>query len=193
MRHAIFLDRDGVIIENRDEYVRHWDDVSFIPEALRGLLRIALSEFLIVLVTNQACVGRGLLSLDDATAINQRVIAHVRSLGGRIDAAYLCPHRPDEHCLCRKPKPGMLLQAARELNVSLARSIMIGDAITDMQAAQAAGVAGMMVRTGRGMRELAAFKDSFWFSVEDDLGLALSHIPVVASVSPTDAFGGSDR
>ena len=180
MRPAIFLDRDGVIIENRDDYVRHWDDVTFIPEATDALLRVAPLDFVIVMVTNQACVGKGIISLDAAQTINRRVIEHVRSLGGRIDAAYLCPHRPDERCQCRKPKPGMLLQAARDHGLSLANSIMIGDAITDMEAARAAGVSATMVRTGRGERELAAFNYTTWFSVADDLGAALAQANRIA-------------
>ena len=176
LRTAIFLDRDGVIIENRDDYVRHVDDVAFIPAAINALLTVERWDCVIVMVTNQACVGKGIISLADAQAINHHIIEHVRSIGGRIDAAYLCPHRADERCQCRKPKPGMLLKAARDLNLGLAGSIMIGDAITDMEAARAAGVSATMVRTGRGARELAAFTHTTWFSVADDLGAALAHM-----------------
>ena len=149
-RPAIFLDRDGVIIENRDEYVRSWADVSFIPGALNALASVAASGYAIVVVTNQSGVGRGLIPLADAEAINHRVLAEIARAGGRIDAAYICPHKPEDDCDCRKPRPGMLLRAARELNLDLSRSWMIGDALTDMQAGEAAGVRSLLVLTGRG-------------------------------------------
>jgi histidinol-phosphate phosphatase family protein len=167
------LDRDGVIIENRDDYVRSWADVAFIPAAIEALRVIAPLDISIVVVTNQACVGKGIVTLDEAEAINARLVHEVNTQGGRIDAAYLCSHRPDESCACRKPKPGMLLRAAREHDLKLSQSFMVGDAITDMQAAQAAGVSSILVRTGRGDREFAAFNDRPWFDVADDLRQAV--------------------
>ncbi len=169
MRPAIFLDRDGVIIENCEDYVRSWKDVSFIEPAIRALRQIAPLDVAVVVVTNQAVVGKGLISLDDANGINERVVNEVRRRGGRIDHAYLCPHSSDAGCDCRKPKPGMLLRAARELDLDLAQSFMVGDAITDMQAAQAAGVQSVMVRTGRGERELSHCNSDMWFDIADDL------------------------
>jgi histidinol-phosphate phosphatase family protein len=167
------LDRDGVIIENRDDYVRTWADVAFIPAAIEALRVIAPLDISIVVVTNQACVGKGIVTLDEAEAINARLIREVNAQGGRIDVAYLCPHRPDESCACRKPKPGMLLRAAREHDLKLSQSFMVGDAITDMQAAQAAGVSSILVRTGRGDYEFAAFGGQPWFDVANDLRQAV--------------------
>lgn len=169
LRPALFLDRDGVIIENRDDYVRNWADVAFIPAAIEALRVIAPLDVAVVVVTNQACVGKGIITLDEAEAINTRIVREVNAQGGRIDVAYLCPHRPDELCVCRKPRPDMLLHAAREHDLKLSQSFMIGDAITDMQAAQAAGVSSVLVRTGRGAREFAAFTGQPWFDVADDL------------------------
>lgn len=169
MRPAIFLDRDGVIIENCDNYVRAWDDVRFIEPAIRALRQIAPLDVAVVVVTNQAVVGKGLISLDEATSINERVVDEVRRRGGRIDRAYLCPHSEADNCDCRKPKAGMLLRAAREMNLDLAHSFMVGDALTDMQAAQAAGVQCALVRTGRGESELARCNGDNWFDVADDL------------------------
>ena len=149
-RPAIFLDRDGVIIENREEYVRSWADVSFIPGALSALAAMADSPYAMVVVTNQAGIGRGLIPLAEAEAINHRVLAEIARAGGRIDAAYICPHKPEDDCDCRKPRPGMLLRAARELNLDLPRSWMIGDALTDIQAGETAGARALLVLTGRG-------------------------------------------
>ncbi len=155
-RPAVFLDRDGVIIENRAGYVRTWDDVAFYEQALEALRLMRPLPCAIVIVTNQSAVGRGIISLAQAEAINRRVVEHIRSRGGRVDAAYLCPHAPGTGSSCRKPQPGMLLQAARDLNLDLSRSWMVGDALTDLQAGQAAGVAQtVLVRTGRGEAQLS--------------------------------------
>lgn len=148
---AVFLDRDGVIIENRDNYVRAWEDVAFIPGALSALSNLSRSPYKIVMVTNQSAVGRGILSLSTAQAINQRIVAEIEKSGGRIDAVFICPHAPKDACDCRKPKPGLILQAARSLNLDLTRSIMVGDALSDLSAGQNAGVGQtFLVRTGRG-------------------------------------------
>jgi D-glycero-D-manno-heptose 1,7-bisphosphate phosphatase len=169
MQPAIFLDRDGVIIENCENYVRSWNDVSFIEPAIRALRQAAPLDVAVVVVTNQAVVGKGLITLEEAVDINERVVNEVRRRGGRIDKAYLCPHSSNDDCDCRKPRPGMLQRAARELNIDLSHSFMVGDAITDMQAAQAAGVQSVLVRTGRGERELERYAGDVWFDIADDL------------------------
>lgn len=147
---ALFLDRDGVIIENCPNYVRSWADVVIFPPAVAALAAIRDCPYRIVLVTNQSAVGRGHISLATATAINDRLLAHVRAAGGRIDAVYMCPHGPDDGCDCRKPQPGLLLRAAAELDIDLSRSVMIGDALSDVMAGQAAGARAVLLRTGRG-------------------------------------------
>ncbi|MBI4770460.1 MAG: HAD-IIIA family hydrolase [Chloroflexi bacterium] len=167
LRPAIFLDRDGVIIENKLDYVRQWSDVRFIPGALAALAGLAASRYLIVIVTNQAGVGHGHITLAEARAINQGVVAEIRRAGGRVDGAYLCPHRPQDGCECRKPRPGMLLHAARDLGVDLSTSLLIGDAISDVQAALAAGVRPTLVRTGRGEQQFAALDSALRAQVPD--------------------------
>jgi D-glycero-D-manno-heptose 1,7-bisphosphate phosphatase len=148
---AIFLDRDGVIIENRSDYVRSWDDVEVFPQALEALSALSGSPYRVILVTNQSAVGRGHISAETATAINDRLLTVIRQAGGRVDAVYMCPHDPAAGCACRKPQPGLLLRAAEDLNVDLGRSVMIGDALADVQAGQAAGVRRcVLLRTGRG-------------------------------------------
>ena len=113
----MFLDRDGVIIENRSDYVKSWEEVRFLPGVFEALRRLARSEYALAIVTNQSAVGRGIISLDEAMHINERVLAEIAAQGGRVDASYMCPHRPDEGCNCRKPAPGMLLQAAEDLEL----------------------------------------------------------------------------
>ncbi|GAB4532455.1 MAG: D-glycero-beta-D-manno-heptose 1,7-bisphosphate 7-phosphatase [Anaerolineales bacterium] len=179
LRPAIFLDRDGVIIENRASYVRTWEDVVFYERALEALRHLRNSPYALVIVTNQSAVGRGILTLAQAEDINHKVVAHIRAAGGRVDAAYLCPHAPDEGCACRKPQPGMLLQAARDLCLDLSRSWMVGDALTDIQAGHAAGVAHIvLVRTGRGdtQRRLPQAQTLDGYLLVDDLLALLPHL-----------------
>jgi D-glycero-D-manno-heptose 1,7-bisphosphate phosphatase len=152
---ALFLDRDGVVIENRDAYVRSWEDVVFIPGALDALAKINKSFFRIIIVTNQSAVGRGIITLERANEINQLLLKEIQKCGGRIDQIYICPHSPDDHCSCRKPLPGLLFQAANELSLDLSQSILIGDAFSDLTAGQAAGLGRtILVRTGRGNSQL---------------------------------------
>ena len=152
---AIFLDRDGVLIENKSDYVRDWTQVNIFPEAIHALSHAALNTYKIVIVTNQSAVGRGLMSLEVANAINKQLVQLIHLRGGQMDAVYLCPHKPEDECPCRKPKPGLLLQAASELALDLKRSWMIGDAWSDVQAGQAAGVRqAILLRTGRGNDQL---------------------------------------
>lgn len=152
---AIFLDRDGVLIENRSDYVRDWSHVQVFPEAIRALSLPAIKKFKIVIVTNQSAVGRGLVTLEAAGEINERLVNLIRARGGKVDGVYMCPHKPDDGCNCRKPRPGLLLEAAKDLSLDLQRSWMIGDAWSDVQAGQAAGVwRSILVRTGRGSEQL---------------------------------------
>lgn len=156
LQPALFLDRDGVIIDNCANYVRSWADVVFLPGATAALARIASLPLKIVVVTNQSAVGRGILTVETAVALNNRILDEVRAQGGRIDAAYICPHAPTDLCDCRKPQPGLLLQAARDHAIDLPQSIMIGDALTDLQAGRAAGVReAILLQTGRGQMQAA--------------------------------------
>jgi D-glycero-D-manno-heptose 1,7-bisphosphate phosphatase len=151
LRPAILLDRDGVIIENRADYVRSWSDVAIYPQALAALARLRSASWPVVVVTNQSMVGRGLVSLATAQKINRQLVRAIEEAGGRIDGVYMCPHAPQDRCDCRKPRPGLLFQAARVLALDLAHSVLIGDALTDIAAAKAAGVGwAALVRTGRG-------------------------------------------
>jgi D-glycero-D-manno-heptose 1,7-bisphosphate phosphatase len=152
---AIFLDRDGVIIENRSDYVRQWSHVRILPKAIEALSAFRQAGFKIVVVTNQSAVGRGLMTLQDAQQINERLVETIKEQGGWVDAVFMCPHKPEDNCQCRKPQPGLLLQAAHELSLDLRSSWMVGDAWTDLLAGQSAGLAGtIMVRTGRGQAQL---------------------------------------
>lgn len=179
MQPAVFLDRDGVIIENRPEYVRGWEDVEFLPGSLVALAWLAPLPYRIVIVTNQAGIGRGLLSQARVAEINCRLVNRIESAGGRVDGVYVCPHKPEDGCACRKPQPGLILQATEELDIDLRQSILIGDNLSDIGAGQAARVGQIaLVRTGLGekfARQLASsgFAD---IPVFDDLAQALDSL-----------------
>lgn len=180
LRPAIFLDRDGVIIENRPAYVRTLAEVVFIPGAVEALahMRRARPAWPVLIVSNQAGIGRGLVAPEAVAAINQRIVQRVAAAGGQIDGIYVCPHRPDEGCVCRKPAPGLLRQAAAEWELDLAASVMVGDSATDVQAARAAGATPILVQTGLSERWAAELAHAQpWAPVIcRDLPAAVAHI-----------------
>jgi D-glycero-D-manno-heptose 1,7-bisphosphate phosphatase len=177
-RPAVFLDRDGVLIENQPEYVRSWSQVEFLPGSIKAIEQLNASGYVIVMVTNQSVVGRGIISLEEARRINQQVVDEVAVKGGRIDASYMCPHGPEDGCRCRKPAPGMLLQAAAELDLALSRSYMVGDALSDVEAGRSAGVASILVQTGRGNEQarLASTELEAKLPIVADLPAAVRYI-----------------
>jgi D-glycero-D-manno-heptose 1,7-bisphosphate phosphatase len=150
---VVFLDRDGVICHNRDDHVKSWQEFQFIHRTKEAMARLTDARLPVVIITNQAAINRGIVSVSTVEDIHRRMVAEVEACGGRIARVYYCPHRPDEQCDCRKPQPGMLLQATRELGIDLENSYLVGDSIADMQAAQAVGAKAYMVLTGRGKRQ----------------------------------------
>ncbi len=155
MTKAVFLDRDGVINENRPDHVKSWAEFRFLPGVLDGIARLSEAGFRIFVISNQAIVNRGVVSRDSVDTINQRMIEEIRRRGGNVDAVAYCPHRPEEHCDCRKPQPGLLLALARLHGLDLKEAIVIGDAMSDVDAAHAAGCRAILVKTGRGSEQLA--------------------------------------
>jgi D-glycero-D-manno-heptose 1,7-bisphosphate phosphatase len=154
VRRAVFIDRDGVICRNRKDYVKSWDEFEFLPGAIKALRWLARTDLRVIVVTNQSAINRQLVPAATVEAIHAQMVHQVTVGGGRIDRVLYCPHRPDEHCTCRKPQPGMLLKAAEEMGIDLDRSFLIGDAESDIQAGRAAGCARRyLVLTGRGRRQ----------------------------------------
>ena len=178
LRSAVFLDRDGVIIENRADYVKSLAETKFIPGAVEALAQLAKTDRLIVIVTNQAVIGRHIITREAVEEINQYVIQNVVAAGGRVDGLYLCPHHPADNCPCRKPAPGLLLQAAAELGIDLTASVMIGDAVSDVQAALAVRAKPIFVLTGLAGRlesELARAR-RLNAAIYPDLAAAVRHL-----------------
>ncbi len=152
-RRAIFLDRDGVINVNRPDHVKRWDEFVFLPRALDALRRLALMDFLVIVATNQAAINRRMTEASAVREIHARMTSAVERAGGCIHGIYYCPHRPEENCDCRKPKPGMYQNAARDFGIDLERSYVVGDARADIDAARAMGAKPILVLSGRGCDE----------------------------------------
>lgn len=146
---AIFLDRDGTINRERADYVKSWQEYEWLPGVLAALALLARLEVPILVVTNQSVVGRGIIAAGALNAIHEKLRCEATAAGGRIDNFLVCPHVPADNCDCRKPKPGLLLQAAAIYGVNLSHCIFVGDSITDLQASNAAGCRCILVRTGR--------------------------------------------
>ena len=152
MRPAVFLDRDGTLIEE----VGHLGDpdgvviIDGVPQALR---RLTAAGYVLIVVSNQGGIARGLFTEDDVGAVIRRTVELLGDAGETITAWYHCPHHPDfgPACECRKPLPGMLRTAAAEHRLDLGRSWMVGDHLVDVQAGIAAGAKAIKVRTGHGM------------------------------------------
>ena len=153
---AVFLDRDGTINEEVG-YLDSLDKLKIIPRAYKAIRLINESGMKAVVISNQAGVARGLFTEDFVKMINEYLQTALRQKGAYIDNFYYCPHHPTEGlepyrqvCECRKPAPGMLLQAAQDLNIDLTNSYLVGDRFNDMEAAKIAGVKGILVKTGFG-------------------------------------------
>ena len=142
---AVFLDRDGVINRKapEGEYVTRWSEFALLPGALEALRALAAAGVAVVVVTNQRGIARGRMSEDDLAGIHARMRAVADEAGGRIDAIYHCPH--EGGCDCRKPAPGMLRRAARELGLDLRHTALVGDRAHDMAAAAAVGALRVLV------------------------------------------------
>ena len=145
-RKAVFLDRDGVINLDR-AYVHRWDDFEFVPGAVEAMRRLKQAGYALVVVTNQSGLARGYYTEEQYQELTLAMKQALAEAGAAVDEVYHCPHHPrgsvaglDIDCDCRKPAPGMILRAAKELNLSLADSILIGDKPSDIEAARAAGV-----------------------------------------------------
>jgi D-glycero-D-manno-heptose 1,7-bisphosphate phosphatase len=162
-RRAVLLDRDGTLLET-DDYLCDPAGVRLVEGAAAALGRLADAGWSCVVVTNQSGIARGLVTEADYARVEKAVDAAVRTGGGSLAGSYACFHLPEgtvrrwaKGCDCRKPKPGLLLRAARELGLDLARSICVGDAPRDLEAGRAAGVgACVLVRTGKGRASEAA-------------------------------------
>lgn len=139
-KRAIFLDRDGVINKNSKEhdYVKSWGEFEFLPGIIETVRELN-KDFLVVVVSNQRGIARGMMTKENVEEVHKNMVKEFSRKGAKIDAIYVCPHDDSDNCNCRKPKPGMILKAAKDLDIDLKESYVIGDSISDIEAGKKAG------------------------------------------------------
>jgi len=161
IRKLVVLDRDGVINYDSDEYIKSPDEWRAIPGSIDAIARLGRAAYDVVVVSNQSGIARGLLSQSTLNAINARMTREIQASGGSLAGIYFCPHHPDQGCSCRKPEPGLLLRVARDLSRSMEGVPVIGDKLSDLQAASAVQARPMLVLTGRGQKTFEELDGEF--------------------------------
>ncbi|MFN0299387.1 MAG: D-glycero-beta-D-manno-heptose 1,7-bisphosphate 7-phosphatase [Burkholderiales bacterium] len=148
----VILDRDGVINQDSDRFIKSPDEWHPIPGSLEGIAKMTQAGFRVVVATNQSGIGRGLFDMSMLNTIHEKMHRAVNQAGGRIDAIFYCPHAADSTCECRKPKPGMLKEIASRFHTTLAGVPAIGDSLRDLEAAASVGARPILVITGKGKK-----------------------------------------
>jgi len=151
---AIFLDRDGTINEDKG-YVYRIQDLKIIPKVIEGLKLFKYAEYKLIIVTNQSGIGRGYYTEEDYFEFREEMHKQLIEEGIKIDAEYFCPHKSDDECNCRKPKTGMLEQAAKDFNLNLEKCCIIGDHLSDIQTGKNAGCKTIHILTGHIQRPIS--------------------------------------
>jgi D-glycero-D-manno-heptose 1,7-bisphosphate phosphatase len=148
----IILDRDGVINQDSDQFIKSPEEWRPIEGSLEAIARLTHWGYRVVVATNQSGVGRGLFDVDTLAAIHEKMHKAVTQVGGRIDAVFFCPHAADSKCDCRKPKPGLLQEIGARFNIDLTGAPAVGDSLRDLQSAASVGAQPILVLTGKGGR-----------------------------------------
>ena len=172
----IILDRDGVINYDSDEYIKSPEEWLPIPGSLEAIVKLNRAGFRVLVVTNQSGVARGLYDLSILERIHTKLSQSLTDIGGQIEEILFCPHHPDENCLCRKPKPGLLYQIQKKYPVNFAQTFFVGDSIADVYAAREVGCKPMLVLTGKGEQSLAAYPELLEIPHFADLAKAVEFI-----------------
>jgi len=150
----VILDRDGVINEDSDDFIKSPDEFIPIKGSLAAIAKLKQANYCVVLATNQSGVGRGLFDIEMLNCIHQKLRKELANLGVAVDAIFFCPHSPDDGCDCRKPKPGMYYDISQRLKFELKNAVSIGDSLRDIQAAKIAGAFPVLVKTGKGKKTI---------------------------------------
>ena len=154
----IILDRDGVINEDSDEFVKSLDEWIPIPGSIDAIADLSKAGYTIVVATNQSGIGRGLFDLDELELMHDKLCNLVEERGGRIAGIFYCPHTPDDNCDCRKPKAGLIDAIEEELGMSAAGAFIVGDSVRDLEAGLLKRCAPILVKTGKGHKSLATLE-----------------------------------
>lgn len=172
----IILDRDGVINQDSDNFIRTVDEFIPLPGSLEAIARLSQAGYQVAIATNQSGIGRAYFELASLDAMHDKLRSLLAPLGGRIDYIAYCPHAPDQGCDCRKPKPGMYLQISEALGYPLDDVPVVGDSLRDLQAAQVVGARPILVRTGKGSRTLAKGEGLAGIPVHADLAAVVDSL-----------------
>lgn len=154
MNKWLILDRDGVINYDSDDFIKSPEEWRPLPGSLEAIAKLNQAGYKIVVISNQSGIARGLFDLNTLEQIHQKLTRLLAEHGGKIEQFYFCPHGPDDHCDCRKPKPGMFKEFAQTHQIKLNGVYALGDSIRDLQAAHHAGAQAVLVRTGKGMQSV---------------------------------------
>jgi D-glycero-D-manno-heptose 1,7-bisphosphate phosphatase len=145
----VILGRDGILNEFREDHVKSAAEWQSMPGALEAVARLNHAGWHVVVATNQSGIGRGMIDMASVNAVHAHMMQSLAAVGGRIDAVFFCPHTPEDHCDCRKPQPGLMLEIHRRYGIDLGSVPMVADTLRDLQAAQAAGCEPHLLRNGR--------------------------------------------
>jgi D-glycero-D-manno-heptose 1,7-bisphosphate phosphatase len=151
----IILDRDGVINEDSDEYIKSPDEWHALPGSLEAIARLTKANYRVIVASNQSGLARRMFDIQALNRIHHKMHQHVTELGGQIEAIFFCPHAPKDHCDCRKPRNGLFREISRRLCINLDNVPVVGDSLRDIQAARSAGARPILVRTGKGAATLS--------------------------------------
>ena len=172
----IILDRDGVINHDSDEFIKSPDEWVPIPGSLEAIARLNQAGYRVVVATNQSGIARGLFNIVTLNAIHQKLHAAAQQVGADIDAIFFCPHAADDHCDCRKPKPGMLQEVSRRFEVSLKGVPNVGDSLRDLQAGFVVGCTPYLVLTGKGEKTRAKGGLPPGTTIHNNLAAVVDHL-----------------
>jgi D-glycero-D-manno-heptose 1,7-bisphosphate phosphatase len=170
--NVVLLDRDGVINQDSVDYIKSIDEWQPIPGSLEAIARLHNNGFQLGIVTNQSAVGRGIISVDTLWGIHRHMLQHIVDAGGFVERIFFCLHTPDDNCDCRKPKPGLLRQAAEYFASGFETMIFIGDKRSDIETARAVGARPILVRSGYGAKTEAEWDGDDLPEVFDNLAAA---------------------
>lgn len=180
----VILDRDGVINEERPDFVKSADECVPIAGSIDAIARLHQAGFTVVIATNQSGLAREKFDLDDLEAMHYKLTQLVEEQGGEISAIFYCPHAPEDNCKCRKPKPGLLDAIEAEFNTSAEGVPFIGDSLRDLQAGLIKGCKPFLVKTGNGLKTLDALQNPTGAEPSDDAPqVLLAQIQVVNNLA----------
>ncbi len=154
MEKVVFLDRDGVISKDSPDHIKSWDEFHFLPKAKDAIKLLTKNNFNVIVITNQSVIARGMTSVTELEEMHSNMVKEIEKKGGKIVDIYYCPHHPDDGCNCRKPAPGMLLQAIKDHDIDPKKSFMVGDRMMDVKVGKKVGTRSIIIPSKLGKKEM---------------------------------------